>query len=245
MATLTYQQMLDSRGDWKPHAINRTPFEFTDDCLHQTIERIIALALTLEMPVGAWVGEATRRELPISETAKKLLLSNIADETVHDRAFRECAKVYPVSEQTLAEAQTIGQTWQDLPDHPLHKAGIAENGMFLATLAVLNLCGGHSLASVSAKVSRDEQRHVATNRSILGEIGIDMYKPGSAIESLRVQTVDWCFRDFKVNDLGIDKDWILETTTELTRDGYSREMAELTDGSIYTPDFEIEAAKLY
>lgn len=245
MATATYKSMLDSRVEWKAHGINRTPLEFSDESLPQTIERILSLGLVLEMPVGAFVGEATKRDLPISQDAKNLLLSNIKDETIHYRAFQECAKVYPVSQQTMSEAENICKAWESLESHPLHVAGLLENGVFLASLAVLNLCGGHSLGRVAANVSRDEQRHVATNRSILGEIGIDMYQHQSKIERLRRQTIDWCFDGFSVGDLGIDKDWILEQSTLLSRDGESREMTELTMGSLYYPDFETEARLLY
>ena len=237
--TVTYRELYQSRQKWNPRAINHTPLDNSTQEGVEAIQKVLALAIHLELPVGVWVADATKRELPISEDALKLLKSNIADETVHQRAFEFAIESYPVSEKIMDESQVIANAWIDLEtEHPLFRPALLECGVFLLSLTVLNLIGGQSLFNLSFEVGRDEQRHIATNRSILRELGYNPSKPPSTMNDLKRQTIDWMIGDLVLNDLGVDKDFFIIASDDLVETGFSRDISELTGGAVYRPPFE-------
>lgn len=242
---VSFETLLNSKIKWTPQHIPRSPLEVDTPEATAMIDRILAMGLYLEMPVGAFVGQATKRDLPIPAIALKLLLSNISDETIHFQAISKASVVYPVSEKSRLDAQAIAKEWDVASSHPLEKAALIEIGSFMVALAVLYFVGGDSLANLGFDIARDEIRHVAAHRAILRMIGLTPDNPPESIMNLRKQTVDWMIGDFTHPDLWLNKDWFLEQSLLLVTTGQSKELNELTGGSLYKPPFESSNRRLY
>lgn len=250
MTNLTYKGLLESRlnyrngkargYEWTPTKMPKTSLVQLDKGVPETISKIIALALAMEIPVSDWVGEATKKELPISNHAKELLLSNCADEVVHYRAFQYAAEDYLLED--YKDTAAIFAEWNTDDYHPIMKAGYAEMGVFLVSLSILRLFGGESLSMLAGNVSRDEMRHVATNRGVLADIGHD-FKQVAAIDRVVEKTLDWMLWDLKVP--GLDKDFFMQQSKLLISDGYAPELEELTNVADDVSNFEHSNGLLY
>lgn len=258
VSTVTFKELYDDRCQnnkpfyWKPQSMRATPLEFQGDYgIEETVKRLIAAGLALEMPVGEFISAATKKDLPIPSDARDLLISNIGDEGVHFRAFKEAAKAYPVSDALMQEAEAVTKAWQEAPGHEIEKAEILEAGIFLCTLSVFRVVGGESLTTLSIQISKDEARHVATNRGVLPYLGIDPTKPRPELDKLRVETMNWLLEPLKVpaNQYGfyrdMDFEFLKEQSDLLLSTGRSTDLEELTEGANYSPPFESRNAALY
>lgn len=241
---LTYQNLLTERlnyingkargFEWKPVKL---PYYVIPDTQHgvgEAIQRILALALTLELPVGEWIGEVTKQD-NIEPIAMELLRSNIADEMVHYRAFSYIAEDYLTNESYMVEANHILNEWNSQGYHPLEKSYYAEVGVFLVSLAVMRIFGGETLNNVAANVSRDENRHVATNAGVLADMGYDV-STYNKVEKTVETTLDWMLGDLRVP--GLDKSFFMEQSHLLIRNRYAPELDELTGGCFDVSPFE-------
>jgi|SanBayMetagenome_1026888.scaffolds.fasta_scaffold00372_6 hypothetical protein len=252
MTKLTYRSLLESRNnynsrngkctgfEWTASKMPKTPLVQMSQGVPETVSKVIALALTLELNVGEWIADATKKELPVTEDAYKLLLSNIGDETLHYRAFQYAAEDYLLED--YKDTQAIFAEWNTDDYHPIMKAAYAEMGVFLVSLSILRLFGGESLSMLAGNVSRDEMRHVATNRGVLANIGHD-FKQVGAIDKLVEKTLDWMMSDLKVP--GLDKDFFMTQSKLLISDGYAPELEELTNVADDYSFFESPNALLY
>ncbi len=249
---LSYDSLLTSRlnyrsgkargFEWQAVKMPATKLEQYDQGVPETIGKIIAIALKLELPVGEWVADATKRELNINPVAKDLLLSNIADETVHYKAFEFAADDYLYDSRYLNEAQLIYEDIDSLSDHPLYKSYYCEVGAFLVSLAVLRVFGGESLSIMSANVSRDEYRHVAGNGGVLRDLGYDIhtYAP---IRKKIFDILDWLLFDLCVP--GLNKKFFMEQSRLLIENGRAPELEMVVDGANDFSLFEHSNALLY
>lgn len=249
---LSYDSLLTSRinyrngkargFEWQAVKMPATKLEQYDQGVPQTIGKIIALALKLELPVGEWVGHATKRELDINPVARDLLLSNIADETVHYKAFEYAAQDYLYDDNYLNEAQLIYDGIDKMSDHPLYKSYYCEIGAFLVSLAVLRVFGGETLAFLGANVSRDEYRHVAGNGGVLRDLGFDIYTY-APIRKKIVEILDWLLFDLCVP--GLNKKFFMEQSKLLIEDGRAPELEMIVDGANDYSLFEHSNVLLY
>lgn len=249
----TYAALLQSRKnfrngkargfEWNPSPLPYAPLETEDNGIPQAIDRVLALAMQLELPVGEWVATATKKELPISNTAMELLLSNITDETVHYKAFSNAVELYPLSDRSMLDSSLIASQWMADNSHPIEKAMISECGVFLCSLAFLRLFGGVNLGTLAANVSRDEVRHVATNRGVMQDLGYNFMQPTKSLFNLSLDTVEWMIDGVTVP--GLDKDFFLEQSQLLITQGYAPELEELTDGAQDYAPFESDNRNLY
>lgn len=120
----------------------------------QTLGRGLALRV-LELPVGQFIKEATKKDFLIPDGCLDLFESNIADEDVHDRQLDLAYKAYNVtSDEDQKTAYQILAQWNDLPDHPILKAGILERSIFFILLPMMRLFGDTSLRTISQDISR-------------------------------------------------------------------------------------------
>lgn len=261
IAKITFDSLLQSRCNadgkpvyWKPKKPKYTGFQWNDYGIPEVVEKVLALQLVLELPVGKFVSDASGSELPVSQVAKKLLLSNIGDENVHYHAFKYVADVYPVSKSTSCEAEAIAESWIKAPGHPIEKPTLLECGVFTPALAFLQICGGQSLQTIAAQVARDEQRHVATNRGVMRKLGMQPGSPSPHLDIYRYHTLEWLFDGLSVPstvknsywffERDFDKDFLIEESTNLVRQGFSFGLNQLLMGaSIYVPPFEKENAE--
>lgn len=266
MAT-TYAELYNKRCEagkptfWIPQPLrNVSPCLFGDDTLpvhaewntQGALQRCIALALQLEMPVGEWVGSFTKTEKSsLSPELHTLLLSNIKDETYHYKGFEYAATAFPIPCDILKESVLIGKAWNDDASPTLVKAGFAEMGVFMISLAILRLLGGTELANLSQKVAEDESRHVATNRAALRDLGYSPAIPSASIQNLINDTLEWMVGDLSVKgddldeDYNFDLDFLMESSRELVQEGIAKRLNNLLDYQVHALPFEVSNESLY
>ena len=263
----TYAELYKERcqGDkptfWVPQPLKQVvPCLFGDEDLkispkwkvEAALQRCLALALQLELPVGEWVGACTNAEkTKFTKEQLDLLKSNIKDETFHLRGFQFAQQAFPISQEILDESVLIGEAWDELNAPTISKAGYAEMGVFMITLAILRLVGGPELANLSQKVAEDESRHVATNRGIMRDLGLAPASPEASIQRLMDETLEWVVGDLEVpgDDLCEDFDFNLsflrESSRELVEDGIAHRLNALLDYQVHTLPFENDNRQMY
>lgn len=220
--------------------------------VEKTIQKVLALGLFLELPVGNWILELSRRESDsLSDALKLLLASNVRDEASHDKGIRYCAEQYPISDEIMKESETISQAWLTSGSTPIESACFAESGVFLASLSILRLAGGSELASVAEQISVDEFRHVATNRGVMELLGMNSTKPSSKMQSLISDTLSWVTEDLKIPGAWIgrkfdfNQDFLLRSSKEIVSEGIAGDLNDLLNFAVYKPPFEVSNVKNY
>lgn len=261
----SYEQLLNGRSYngkphfWNPSDIKPVPhtliFDEDVECenewkVNEAIQRTLALGLFLELPVGEWVMEGRKVNLPT--IAKKLLQTNIADEAKHDLGFRLAARSYPIKNSILDEAEKISQIWLDSTEHPLVRARNAETGVFLAGgLAILRLAGGTSLSDMAEQIARDEARHVATNERVLMDLNMNPQSPSVSIRKMIKDTLDWLVGDLNIpgrfigENFSFNKNFVLESSDELIETGIAKRLNNLLDIQVTQSPMEMSNSSLY
>ena len=153
----------------------------------EVVQRALALRI-LEIPVGDFITNAMKGDLPDAEGVKELLLSNINDEVNHDQALGYAAEAHPVPDSVQKEADLVAKTWIDFDIHPVLKAAVLERSVFFVLLPIFRFLGDTGLRTISADISRDEQTHVAAHTLVAKEVGASSNK---ALNALRRATVSW------------------------------------------------------
>ena len=168
-----------------------TPVQVSGGTLLAGGEDVIKRALALrclEIPVGDFINEAMRGDLPDVRGCKQLLQSNAIDEEKHDIALNYAAQAHIIPDPIEREAQKIKETWLELDRHPVLKAVVLERSVFFVLLPIFRFLGDTGLRTTSADISRDEQTHVAANTLVCEELGL---KSDSQLNKLRKATVAW------------------------------------------------------
>jgi hypothetical protein len=241
---------------WKPQPIAHHPLTLfaDDDCPVDTdwecsdvIQRIIALGLHCEIPVGEFVQNAGKGDLPSDPILPVMLRSHVADEAAHDLGFRLAAEKYTPRGQYLAEARELAIDWQMTPvDHPIVPAAALEVGVFLASLGAMRLFGGNSLSHMASQIARDEYRHVAVNMAVMKGLGLSF---SDRILNLVDDTVSWVFTDLNIPEsetgITVDREFFRRSSRELVATGSARDLDDLTNYCNHYLPFEISNAALY
>ena len=162
----------------------------------EVIQRALALRC-LEIPVGDFISEAMKGDLPQIEGCKELLLSNVTDEENHDIALNYAAQAHQIPARFEAEAERIKNAWLELDRHPVLKAVVLERSVFFVLLPIFRFLGDTGLRTTSADISRDEQTHVAANTLVCEELGL---KSDKELNKLRRATVAWVLQSLKGED---------------------------------------------
>jgi len=159
----------------------------------EVIQRALALRC-LEIPVGDFISEAMKGDLPEVKGCKELLLSNVVDEENHDIALNYAARAHAVPDTIEREARKICNAWLELDRHPVLKAVVLERSVFFVLLPIFRFLGDTGLRTTSADISRDEQTHVAANTLVCEELGL---KSDKEINRLRKATIAWTLQSLK------------------------------------------------
>ena len=181
------------------HARKRTwtPVEVTAGALLDGGEDVIQRALALrclEIPVGDFISDAMKGDLPDIEGCKELLISNVKDEENHDIALNFAAKAHGVDPRFEAEAERIKNAWLELDRHPVLKAVVLERSVFFVLLPIFRFLGDTGLRTTSADISRDEQTHVCANTLVCEALNL---KTDKTLNNLRRATVAWVLQSLK------------------------------------------------
>ena len=159
----------------------------------EVIQRALALRC-LEIPVGDFISDAMKGDLPDVEGCKELLISNVIDEENHDIALNFAAAAHGVSPRFEAEAERIKKAWLELDRHPVLKAVVLERSVFFVLLPIFRFLGDTGLRTTSADISRDEQTHVCANTLVCQALDL---KTDKTINNLRRATVAWVLQSLK------------------------------------------------
>jgi hypothetical protein len=212
----------------------------------RVISKTIALGLCLEIPVGEFVLEATKKDLPDDPFVKKLLKTNITDEAAHFKGFTFASNVYPVHRDHLLQAKEFEQIWCALGYHPISIAAHLETAVFLITLGGLRLFGGKNLCNMASQIARDERRHVAANRGVVKALSLEF---NAKLKPLIELTLDWVFDDLNIakseTGIAINKDFMIKSGIELFETGQAKKLNNLVNFVSHDLPFENSNASLY
>jgi len=239
---------------WHPQVIDRVPYTLHADAtrvcdsnwgVHEVIQRILALGLELELPVGEFVADYLTTEERSS--LRLLLKSNVADEAHHFRGFQLAVEAYPLSEEVKVQAKIVSDRWMAMKESTptIALAAALEIGVFLPSLAALRLFGGSSLARMADGISRDEYRHAAVNRMLVDRSGYNLME----LSRLVLSTVVWVFQGLNMPQsiLGVTVDgkFFERASYDLMLNGSATQLDDLVNYADHLLPFEISNHKLY
>ena len=183
-AATPYIKLHERKRKWTPVAVQAGQLLNGGE---DTIHRALSLR-ALEIPVGDFISQAMKGDLPTSEGCIELLKSNVTDEENHDIALNYAAEAHKIPSKIEAEAQKITKAWLELDRHPVLKAVVLERSVFFVLLPIFRFLGDTGLRTTSADISRDEQTHVAANTLVCKELGLT---PDKTLNNLRKATINW------------------------------------------------------
>ena len=192
-AATPYIHLHERKRTWTPVQVSAGTLL---DGGEEVIQRALALRC-LEIPVGDFISEAMKGDLPDIEGCRELLLSNVTDEENHDIALNYAAQAHKIPARFEAEAERIKKAWLELDRHPVLKAVVLERSVFFVLLPIFRFLGDTGLRTTSADISRDEQTHVAANTLVCEELGL---KSDKELNKLRRATVAWVLQSLKGED---------------------------------------------
>lgn len=181
-----------SKKEWKPFPIaDVNPDPFTEQT-HKAVQKCIALALGLELPVGdlalegcSWVD---------SQNYKAALTHNSRDELNHFEGFEIASVAYdmPLSLQTVVHDFT--KELEALGEHPILMAGYLELSIFFTTLAMMRKYGSPGLKQLVGYVNRDESVHVNVNMYLVDKLRLQWKNEGE-FNRIRESIIRWLVSD--------------------------------------------------
>jgi len=189
-AETPYIQLHQRKRTWTPVSVTSGPLLVGGE---EVIQRALALRC-LEIPVGDFISDAMKGDLPDVKGCKELLESNVVDEEKHDIALNYAAQAHNVPDSFEREAKHIRDTWLELDRHPVLKAVVLERSVFFVLLPIFRALGDTGLRTTSADISRDEQTHVAANTLVCEALGL---KGDKTLNNLRRATVAWVLQSLK------------------------------------------------
>jgi len=170
----------------------------------EVIQRALALRC-LEIPVGDFIQDAMKGDLPDIKGCKELLESNVQDEIKHDIALNYAAEVHKVPTKFEREAAHICKTWLELDRHPVLKAVVLERSVFFVLLPIFRFLGDTGLRTTSADILVLNLTRPSTIFAALQSRGAFNPSKGNLITSisqgtsgLRVQIL--CTQEAKLKD---------------------------------------------
>lgn len=189
-AETPYIHLHERKRTWTPVAVQAGSLLEGGE---EVIQRALALRC-LEIPVGDFISDAMKGDLPDVRGCKTLLESNVIDEEKHDIALNYAAEAHRIPEKFEREAQRIKKAWLELDRHPVLKAVVLERSVFFVLLPIFRFLGDTGLRTTSADISRDEQTHVAANTLVCEALGL---KSDKTLNNLRRATVAWVLQSLQ------------------------------------------------
>ena len=189
-AATPYIHLHERKRTWTPVQVSAGTLL---DGGEEVVQRALALRC-LEIPVGDFISDAMKGDLPDIKGCRELLLSNVTDEENHDIALNYAAQAHKIPSRFEAEAERIKNAWLELDRHPVLKAVVLERSVFFVLLPIFRFLGDTGLRTTSADISRDEQTHVAANTLVCEELGL---KSDPELNKLRRATVAWVLQSLK------------------------------------------------
>ena len=196
-----YTGYINRKSDWQPAHYQDTRFKPSGAGTHIALQKAMALALELEVPVGLFTLAATKRDF--AEDQRWALLDNSADELVHYEALSNwMAGGAHIEPEHLDQARQYRMAIEELEEHEVVKSGYVELGVFFIVLALFRKFGDPSLKLLASDISRDEATHVLTNWAIIEANEIPW--AASKLNDMRRELIHWLTSDIKNERYGYD-----------------------------------------
>ena len=189
-ASTPYIKLQERKRTWTPVAVSAGQLLQGGE---EVVQRALALRC-LEIPVGDFIQDAMKGDLPEDKGCKELLESNVQDEIKHDIALDYAAQAHKVPDAFEKEAAKIRDTWLELDRHPVLKAVVLERSVFFVLLPIFRFLGDTGLRTTSADISRDEQTHVAANSLVCDALGLTS---DPTVNRLRRATISWVLQSLQ------------------------------------------------
>lgn len=186
-----YTQFIDRKRAWSaPYECN--PDANPDPSEHETVQKCLALAMALEIPVGDLVLDGLHlkrnyRKLP--SDVEYALIHNANDEATHYEAFSVAYKGHQVESTPFDSDMAALLHGLPVGYHPVYLAGYLELGVFMVTLSMLRRYGSSPVQTLVADVSRDESTHVLTNWALTDEYSLGT--EGDRLRKWRHDVMTW------------------------------------------------------
>lgn len=240
---------------WTPQVVDYYPI-----CLYSSVDReadpqalklvqrLITLALKLEVEVGTMVLQGLKRELPKADPELlPLLKSNAADEGRHYKGFKFASDTYGTVD--CPKLDSLVKDWLTLGDsdstHPVHIAGLLEVSVFLISLGLLRIVGSPSLSRLAMAVAEDEFRHVQTNQAVSSGLGF-WSTPSKPTQDLIDATLEWMWGEGVTGvPQGLSLPHLKQYSRELVADLASPQFDNLTWYSFHHLPFELPNEYMY
>lgn len=232
-----YTVKLQEKRAWTPGPITAGELRPGGE---DAVKRALSLRI-LEIPVGNFVKEATKGDLPNVNGVREVLLSNIEDEEKHDIALNHAAAVIDCS-QYEHEAEVIKKEWLDLDRHPILKTVVIERSVFFVLLPIFRYLGSVGLRKQAAEISRDETIHTSVGSMICTDLNL---QGDRQLNALRKATVAWVVDSLqgKAENKHLSKDYWQNSSKKLYYRGRAPELED-TRASRVPAFFETNAVDL-
>ena len=219
--TTAYEHLQKRKRIWTPVAVTAGSLKPGGE---DVVRRGLALR-SLEMPVGEFISQAMKGDLPEEAGCLQLLKTNVDDEIKHDQALNFAAAAHGVTERLDAEGARITKAWLELDRHPVLKAVVLERSVFFVLLPILRFLGDTGLRTTSADISRDEQVHVAANTLVCQALGLPF---DDQLNALRRATVGWMLQSLKgeADDKHLSQNFWMKCSDGLYYRGKAEELSE-------------------
>lgn len=207
--TSRYHEFIARKHTWEPAEYVQVQINDIPKGLRQSMNRALALALALELPVGDYAIQASKREF--NDAQKWALMENAADELTHFTAFSNyvnASNQVDTITELIPVADQFRQALEDTGEHPVLLGGFVELGAFFPLLSFFRKLGDTPLKIMTTEVSRDESVHVQTNWAIIDDNAIPFDLP--RLNKVRHQIIDWVFSGLQSQKYGLDF-WIRQS----------------------------------
>jgi hypothetical protein len=221
-----WSQVASRRKIWEPN--NPKPKSETSKASN-TISRGLALT-DLEISVQDFILEGLdhKDSQILSGIVRDTLLRNVEDEVKHEKALgRAKAAMSDYNPEFESEGQAIINAWNDLDCNPVLKTAVLEVGVFFPLLGMYSMWGGTSLGISARSISADESIHASSHRVAAQLLGT---RPTKALNSLRLETLDWLGSDLDKDCVSMSKSRLIENSNRLIKSGTS----DMMETSVYT-----------
>lgn len=194
---------IDNKAAWIPPSFERAEIKDVPEGVRNAAYRALALALALELPVGEYAVQSSRREF--TQDQKWALLDNSKDELTHFQALTNYVNALPDAQivyDMIPLADQFRQAIEATREHPILMGGFTELGVFFTILAFLRKFGGTSMKLLVQSISRDESMHVRVNFGIIDEQKIPY--EFSKLNKVRRDIIAWIFSGIRSDKYNLD-----------------------------------------
>ena len=226
-----FTELDKARKTWEPSDLSNENTTSNNE-IHTVMCRITAVALELELPVGAFIRAAIERKDEIPATAINGLINNIKDEETHELAFKKISRIFTPNIDDRTTASKFRKAILHAKHHPLSKARDLETICFLPLQGFMRVYGSEELERTVIDISHDEFRHVNYNWEL--SIILNLIRDID-FEATCLQVVNWCLQPLNIETR---EKW-LQITRDMQDYGQSVDLQTMLNYGVHRAPFEL------